>query len=447
MTDDRAAAYRQELDSGRLAHLYEMARDRRKQIGELALLGLKSLILLNGGAIVALFTVLAHFDQLAVVGWRLWLAFGCFCTGVVLALCGLLVGFFSSNANWLAEQASGDFIYFHSLGDADNVALQQAAQQKASKLGGKLWSFAAGLAAISILTFAAGSGVALWAVQLKSSLNDQRPQGQYRGHTSGTAAVPIRSSLPDCKAPESPDQALYCFNQNSANAAQAQAMWAFWQLLVGVVGLIGLGLTVLYAGRAWKEAQRSAKTAEKALVSIERAFVFLDGFDVELTTAADSKSVNLAKLPPHFADDPDLFITRFAVLPRWKNSGNTPTKKMTIQANAGAARFGLDPNRPFEPIYDYGRERLAFALGPGATETSNELELPGAGEIISHSFSPVGDPPLYLIWGRAEYADVFGNQHFVEWCYRLRFERHDGKALRAHFIQWGNYNRTEDREP
>jgi hypothetical protein len=170
MTEELIAAYRRELDGGRLAHLYEMARDRRQVVGELALLGLKSLILLNGGAIVALFTVLAHFDQLSVVGWRLWLAFSVFCTGVVFALCALLVGFLSANSNWFAEQSDAEFIYFHNLGDVQTAEEKKADRQKAAKSGTRLWVSAAVLAAASVLAFAVGSGVALWAVKLKSTV-------------------------------------------------------------------------------------------------------------------------------------------------------------------------------------------------------------------------------------------------------------------------------------
>jgi hypothetical protein len=262
-------------------------------------------------------------------------------------------------------------------------------------------------------------------------------------HDRGSDPHPTKGSpayrQPNCDTPKDYTEDVYCLNRKATDAAQAQATWAAWQVAIGLLGLVGLGFTVVYAKQAWK-------TAERGLVSIERAFVFLDGFTVELTTAADSKSVDPATLPPNYRDDPGLYITRLAIMPRWKNSGSTPTKRMSIKTNAGPSRYGLDPDGRQEPIFDYGRGSVAFTLGPGATETSNDLDLPNARTIIDHSFSPVGDPPLYLIWGRADYEDVFGKPHFVEWCYRLRLERHDGKNLRAHFIQWGNYNRTDDPE-
>lgn len=51
---------------------------------------------------------------------------------------------------------------------------------------------------------------------------------------------------------------------------------------------------------------------------------------------------------------------------------------------------------------------------------------------------------MILIWGRADYEDVFDKPHFVEWCYELRFDMYDGKRLSATFIQIGNHNRTDE---
>jgi hypothetical protein len=139
MNEEQAAAYRNDLDLTRVSHLFELVRGRRKEVADLTLLGLKTLILLNGGAIVALFTVLAHFDQLTVVGWRLWVAFGVFCSGVVFALTSLLLGFLSSNSNSFAEQADADFIYFHSRGENETASKLKAQREKTMKSGLKLW--------------------------------------------------------------------------------------------------------------------------------------------------------------------------------------------------------------------------------------------------------------------------------------------------------------------
>jgi hypothetical protein len=77
-------------------------------------------------------------------------------------------------------------------------------------------------------------------------------------------------------------------------------------------------------------------------------------------------------------------------------------------------------------------------------DLSSIVEIPSAGQLIDWEMSGrIGDPPEFFIWGRAVYEDIFGREHFVEWCRQLRFDRHDGKTLRASFIQRGEYNRTD----
>lgn len=70
----------------------------------------------------------------------------------------------------------------------------------------------------------------------------------------------------------------------------------------------------LSTSRLWRTEERNFQTAQ-------RAFVFLDGFNVELTTATDSKTVTAEMLPQWYRSDPGLYITRFAALPKWRNAG------------------------------------------------------------------------------------------------------------------------------
>jgi hypothetical protein len=187
-----------------------------------------------------------------------------------------------------------------------------------------------------------------------------------------------------------------------------------------------------------KAALKAANVADDALKTIERAFVFVEGFDVELTSAADAKEVRPENLPPRYQSEPELFITRFALLPRWKNSGSTPTRNMTIQVNAGPLRRTPDPTGRGDPMYDYGQSPVPMTLGPGAIERSEVMIVPGIQALIDWSYQPVGPEPLFLIWGTAVYEDAFDRGHHITWCYRIRLDRHDGKILRAGFIQWGS---------
>jgi hypothetical protein len=102
------------------------------------------------------------------------------------------------------------------------------------------------------------------------------------------------------------------------------------------VGITALGTLVIagFTGTLWFATDRLTKSGQRAFEATERAFVFIDGFNVELTTATDIKGkVDYETLPQWYRSNPELYITRFALQPRWKNGGNTPTRKMTIQVD------------------------------------------------------------------------------------------------------------------
>jgi hypothetical protein len=88
-------------------------------------------------------------------------------------------------------------------------------------------------------------------------------------------------------------------------------------------------------------------------------------------------------------------------------------------------------------------QHLARFLTPKTVEPSSLIEMPGAAVLIDWALQPIGVEPLVFIRGRADFEDVFGKKHFIEWCRRLRFDSHDGKKLRASFIQWRDYNRSD----
>jgi hypothetical protein len=144
-------------------------------------------------------------------------------------------------------------------------------------------------------------------------------------------------------------------------------------------------------------------------------------------------------VPGRYGDDRELFITRFALQPRWKNGGNTPTRRMTIQVDWRGPPGPVPP-----PEYEYRNGPEPFFLAPKAIEPSTFIEIPTARALVDYGMDPIGLPPIILIWGRADYEDIFKRKHFTEWCHQLRLERHDGKKLRGGSSQWRDYNRSEE---
>jgi hypothetical protein len=140
----------------------------------------------------------------------------------------------------------------------------------------------------------------------------------------------------------------------------------------------------------------------------QRAFVHLDGFNYELTTAAETRAADtIEMLPDAYRSQPNLYVTRFAFQPRWKNSGNTPTKNMVIQVG------WRGPEGPMPPEYNYRNAPLPFFLAPNAVDVGEFTEIPSTQVLIYYGLHPNGAEPIFFLWGRADYKDVFGQDHFM----------------------------------
>jgi hypothetical protein len=212
-----------------------------------------------------------------------------------------------------------------------------------------------------------------------------------------------------------------------------------WATVVLALSTLGVLIVTWRAGvRQSGDMKAALDHAERALATAERAFVFLDGFDIQLTTAVDNPNQGFDWLPPRYQQDPGAFITRFALQPRWKNGGNTPTEALTIQVDWNGPRGHEAPD------YGYREPARPFFLAPRAIEPGPVIEVPPARALVDWIMNPVGERPIILFWGRADYRDVFGNPHFVESCYELLFIRPvPRERMAARFVQWGNYNRTD----
>jgi hypothetical protein len=169
-----------------------------------------------------------------------------------------------------------------------------------------------------------------------------------------------------------------------------------------------------------------------------RAYVYLEGFKYELTLIDDSESGRNTELQGHL--DRGLFTTRFAAQPIWKNSGATPTINLRIKI---WSRIPGVFNRQVGE-YEKADSGTPFFLGPQAVAGSGFIEFGGALNGAIQNGMPLQEPPPFLIWGRADYEDVFGGAHFTEWCYRVRPSRPTrDERLSVGFVQWAEYNQTD----
>jgi hypothetical protein len=216
--------------------------------------------------------------------------------------------------------------------------------------------------------------------------------------------------------------------------AIVQAALFLWQLRYMRKGIED----AISATKAAKDAANAASEADgisrEAFKVTERALVFLDGFDYELTTLLDIPHIPT----PNGVNEKDrgLFVSRFAILPKWRNNGNTPTKQMQIQIDW--MHFPDYPGPGF--TFAYRKPAIPLFVAPKSVECGDVIEIGAANALIN---TGIGSSGQILIWGKARYVDVFDTPHFSDWCYRVRFESHAGGPLRAHFHQWGTYNETD----
>lgn len=221
------------------------------------------------------------------------------------------------------------------------------------------------------------------------------------------------------------------------NAEEAIARYNKWLTIftaILAVATIGLGFATvgLYftgekqigvAKQSADAAQASAKIARGALIATERAFVFLD------------------ELFPEWNIRPRGFqkheFTRFIYKPRWRNSGSTPTKNMTLATNW--ARLEDDSETGIGSYDSSNARRQRMFLGPQAVEWSEAIRI----RPIDATAALQGDGHI-VIWGRVDYGDIFDGTrpHFTEWCYRIIMS-FEGGQLHSQPVAFSPYNRSD----
>ena len=148
-----------DVNVARLEQYYEDARQRIKAVTDLAVLWLKSMTILAGGGVIALFTLLGKVEALTVDPVGLWLAFAGLIGSLVSVMAALFCGYLGQDCFYEAEFRTAENIY-HDITGAG------VRQETPGWSQGQRWHIAAILlAVVSLILFASGCACALMAVR------------------------------------------------------------------------------------------------------------------------------------------------------------------------------------------------------------------------------------------------------------------------------------------
>jgi hypothetical protein len=179
------------------------------------------------------------------------------------------------------------------------------------------------------------------------------------------------------------------------------------------------------ARRSAFAAEQSAEVAKTALISTQRAFLFIATFETHVIN------------------------NEFRILPQWKNSGTTPANPVTNYANWKTFTATPPTDYTYPDIAADGTELTSkgdgpsFYVGPQDAVYAESLKIP----IPWMEKVRAGEQRLF-IWGWAEYRDAFEGTpiHRSEFCNEVIVTNmgRDGEkvTIAVQFAKYGPYNKA-----
>jgi len=141
----------------------------------------------------------------------------------------------------------------------------------------------------------------------------------------------------------------------------------------------------------WKVMKGSTDIAERALVAGQRAYVSCSV--IEIGHAVDGTGR----------------VTYYIFTPRWDNDGNTPTRNFLNHVSRRVYEGRIPKDWDVEDMWDDGippdeRKAVAAGIGPKRFIKGQSVSIP-----LEDVVKVVSEAKQALIWGWAEYDDVFPN--------------------------------------
>jgi len=163
---------------------------------------------------------------------------------------------------------------------------------------------------------------------------------------------------------------------------------------------------------------------------LNRAFVSFDG-------------VNSGSI--HF-QDPKIIYWRFHII--WKNTGNTPTKKLRIHTNYELRDTPIPDNFDFKDYNNPLEKYASCIIAPKSTIVSQGFD------VLGEEIFKVREGQKYLyLWGWAEYRNIFDSKklHISRFCVkvtdiindpRLHYSDVDNRVI----FNYSNHSKNNDFE-
>jgi hypothetical protein len=173
------------------------------------------------------------------------------------------------------------------------------------------------------------------------------------------------------------------------------ALFAGLLVLLGWMQARRLRETVSAARDSAEVAGKSARLAQDALISGQRAFMFI------------------REIRTYLNHDPATNMHQWSIHPIWENSGNTPTKGLSINTTYSLL------NEPLPDDYDFPHAREDLIPTIAGPKTMVEAV---SGVISTEDLAAIQNGTKYFyIWGWAEYHDIFEDtrKHVTRFCNQL----------------------------
>jgi hypothetical protein len=134
------------------------------------------------------------------------------------------------------------------------------------------------------------------------------------------------------------------------------------------------------------------------------------------------------------------------IIPKWENSGTTPTRKMRTHVNWKP--FTLDPPDSYDfpdldsdgnPLKTTQQTEHPTFAGPKGVVAGYNLDIP-----LTHVKAAADGKMKILVWGWATYDDVFGEPHRTEFCYEVRAKMVTENNAAAWLASYRRHNCIDD---